>query len=148
MLYLVDTGVLLRLFNRADPASVATRRALSQVRQQGHRPVVSLQNVAEYWNVCTRPPTARGGLGMSVEETARGVRVIERICPVLPDAPHLYQVWRKLLTKYEVRGVQVHDARLVAWMMSQSITHIITFNPSDFSRYEGIKTMRPTVNTA
>jgi predicted nucleic acid-binding protein len=61
MLYLVDTGVLLRLFNKADPDSMAIRNALLKLKREGHRFVVSTQNVAEFWNVCTRPASARGG---------------------------------------------------------------------------------------
>jgi predicted nucleic acid-binding protein len=32
--------------------------------------------------------------------------------------------------------VQVHDARLVASMKANGVTHILTFNISDFARYE------------
>ncbi len=42
-------------------------------------------------------------------------------------------------------GVQVHDARLIAAMKVASVTHILTFNTIDFSRYgpEGIIAIHP-----
>jgi hypothetical protein len=46
MLYLLDTGVLLRLFNRTDPDCEMIRRTLWQLRKAGHRFAVSLQNIA------------------------------------------------------------------------------------------------------
>lgn len=143
MLYLVDTGILLRLFNRADPNCATIRKALWQQRKAGHRFVVSSQNMAEFWNVSTRPAESRGGYGLSVAETDRRIRVIERICSVLPENPNAYSVWRRLVTTHAVKGVQVHDARLVAWMMAQAITHIITLNASDFARYSAIVAVSP-----
>ncbi len=46
---------------------------------------------------------------------------------------------------YGVSGVQVHDARLVAAMISHGATHILTFNTADFARYapEGIMAVDP-----
>lgn len=39
---------------------------------------------------------------------------------------------------FAVSGVQVHDARLVAAMQAHNITHILTFNTSDFTRYASL----------
>ena len=46
---------------------------------------------------------------------------------------------------YGVSGVQVHDARLVATMIVHGVTHILTFNTSDFVRYapQGIVAVDP-----
>lgn len=40
-------------------------------------------------------------------------------------------------------GVQVHDARLVASMIAHAVTHILTSNVADFSRYPGIIVSAP-----
>jgi hypothetical protein len=39
--------------------------------------------------------------------------------------------------------VQVHDARLVAAMEVQGISHILTFNVTDFVRYPDITVVHP-----
>ena len=46
---------------------------------------------------------------------------------------------------YDVSGVQVHDARLVASMIAHNVAHILTFNVTDFTRYdsEGIVAVDP-----
>jgi predicted nucleic acid-binding protein len=75
--------------------------------------------------------------------TDRGVRALERICEVLPENPTLYPLWRRLVVQHQVKGVQVYDARLVAWMNSQAITLLITFNEGDFTRYPGIVAQTP-----
>jgi hypothetical protein len=42
-----------------------------------------------------------------------------------------------------IQGVQVHGARLVALMQVHAVTHILTLNTADFSRYAGITAMDP-----
>jgi predicted nucleic acid-binding protein len=143
MIYLVDTGVLLRLFNRADASHSIIRQCIRELKRSGHRIAISTQNVAEFWNVSTRPESARGGYGMTVEHTDRRVKILEKFCEVLPDSKDLYAAWRRLVVKYQVKGVQVHDARLVAWMETQAISQIISLNVEDFKRYEGVSVLTP-----
>ena len=143
MLHLVDTGVILRLVNRADPNHQAVRKCLRTLRATANRLAVAPQCIAEFWNVSTRPTNARGGYGLSVSETSQHLKVIERICDVIPDSPNLYAVWKDLVLAHAVKGTQVHDARLVAWMKTQAISHIITFNTADFARYPGIVAESP-----
>jgi predicted nucleic acid-binding protein len=143
MLTGTDTGILLRLLDRADPRHAAIRQALRVLRARGDEPVTSTQNIAEFWNVCTRPAAARGGFGLTVPETERRVRLLERLFRVLPDSPAAYPLWRQLVVRHGVQGVQVHDARLVAWMECHGITHLLTLNTADFARYPGITAWAP-----
>jgi predicted nucleic acid-binding protein len=92
------------------------------------------QNCAEFWNVVTRPAD-RNGLGLTPTDANRLLHLIERLFPVLPDVPEIYAEWRRLVVTFSVSGVQVHDARLVAVMNVNRITHILTLNTADFGRY-------------
>ena len=83
MSYLLDTGILLRLPNRNDPEHHDVRRAMRAIKQTGDEMFTLTQNVAEFWSVCTRPTSARGGYGLSIPETSRRLRLIERLVPVL-----------------------------------------------------------------
>ena len=55
----------------------------------------------------------------------------------------MYPEWRKLLVQHEVKGIQVHDARLVAGMKIHGIDRILTYNQGDFKRYAGITAIHP-----
>lgn len=99
---------------------------------------MAVQNVAEFWNVCTRPASARGGLGLSLAETNQRLRLLERIVAVLPDSPAAYQIWRNFVVSLGVVGVQVHDTRLAALMQVHGVTHILTLNTADFARFPAI----------
>jgi predicted nucleic acid-binding protein len=113
------------------------------LRSAGDQFAVAPQTIAEFWNVATRPSSARGGYGLSISATEHYLQVIERICDVIPDSPSLYSVWKQLVVTHAVKGVQVHDARLVAWMKTQAVSQIITFNVADFGRYPGIAAKSP-----
>jgi predicted nucleic acid-binding protein len=143
MTVLVDSGVLLRLLEPTDPLHATVRGAVRALRARGDSLVIAAQNAAEFWNVCTRPVSARGGFGLSVADADRRLRLVERLFPVVADSAAAYHVWRGLLVTHGVQGVQVHDARLVALMQVHGITHVLTLNGSDFSRFPGVVPLEP-----
>jgi predicted nucleic acid-binding protein len=143
MVYLVDTGILLRLVDTRDPAHATVRQATRMLRTRGDQLVTAPQNIAEFWNVSTRPATARGGVGRSVEKTDRCVNFFQRIATVLLDDPEVFPEWRRLVRLHQVQGVAVHDARLVAMMNIWQISDILTMNTGDFQRYQGIVVVSP-----
>lgn len=131
---LVDTNVLLRLVQRDHLLHPSARSAILQLRQQKHSLYVVSQNCVEFWNVATRPAN-RNGLGLSITFAEYRLRLVERLFVRLPDRPSVYDTWRRIVNQYDVSGVQVHDARLVAAMKENDLTHILTFNLQDFLRF-------------
>ena len=47
------------------------------------------------------------------------------------------------LKKYNIRKQEIFDARLVATMLSNSVSRIYTFNKEDFTKYKEIKVITP-----
>ena len=144
MIYLVDTNVLLRFSRPEDPRYQISRNAVHTLEAGGHQLQTTLQNFAEFWNVSTRP-TERNGFGRTPVETDELLQDLEKAFSLLPDSADVYREWRRLVVKYNVAGVQVHDARLAASMIVHSVKHILTFNVTDFERYkpEGIMAVDP-----
>jgi predicted nucleic acid-binding protein len=136
MSILLDTGILLRAFVKADPLNATICQAIAQYRRQGEELVTTFQNVAEFSNVSTRPVSARGGYGIPVAKVGLRVRFIERLCRKLFENERSYEIWRQLIDRYDVSGVAVHDARLVAIMQAHGVDRILTANERDFRRYE------------
>lgn len=143
MQVLVDTGVLLRVFDRAAPEQPTIFRALRKLWSDGHELVTTAQNMAEFWNVSTRPVGARGGFELPVSVVDERAKVIERLGLVLPFTHRAYAEWRRLVVAHQITGVSVHDARLVAVMIEFNITNILTFNEADFRRYPGLTIVTP-----
>ena len=55
----------------------------------------------------------------------------------------VHREWRRLVVAYQVRGVKVHDARLVAVLRTYRIRHLLTLNEEDFERYAEVVVVRP-----
>jgi hypothetical protein len=100
------------------------------------------QNIAELWNVMTRP-VASNGLGLTVAEAEREVQAIDSGMTLLPDSEAVYREWRRIVVQYAVLGVQVHDARLAASMYVHRVGHILTLNARDFGHFSGLTAVHP-----
>ena len=48
-----------------------------------------------------------------------------------------------LLQKISVSGKQIHDANIVATMMTHGIRHLLTHNTGDFTRFSAFITVLP-----
>jgi predicted nucleic acid-binding protein len=135
--YLVDTNVLIRVAFRNQAMHPIARAAVLKLRQNGEKLLSSSQSCVEFWNVATRPQ-ANNGLGVTIAEANRVLHFVERVFTRIPDSPDVYPAWRNLVLTFGVSGAKVYDARLVALMQVQALTHILTFNTQDFVRYANI----------
>jgi hypothetical protein len=99
--------------------------AIDATLQRGALLCYTSQNVAEFWNTCTRP-VDRNGYGLSPQEADRRARSFEDKLRLLPDNLAVHQEWRKLLVVSNGSGIQVHDARLVAAMRIRGVGKILT----------------------
>lgn len=142
MSVLVDTNVLLRRTQPDHPSHTLAVESVAKLLAAAEPVYFTLQNITEFWNVATRP-AANNGLGLSVALTQAEVEKIERLLTVLPDAPAVYNEWKRLVVRHGVMGVKVHDAKLVAMMNVHSVRRILTFNTDDFLRY-GVEAVHPS----
>ncbi|MCM1984463.1 type II toxin-antitoxin system VapC family toxin [Lyngbya confervoides] len=142
---LIDTNVILRVEQENNVQYDEARNAIAVIfRNPKLRGVIVPQVMNEYWSVCTRPATSRGGFGWTTEVTAQRLSAWEKAYDVLRDQPETYEHWKSLVTKYDVKGKNAHDARLVAAMLVHSLTHILTFNIEDFKRFQEIIPIHPS----
>src|SRR3984957_3422341 len=140
--YLIDSNILIRWVQPSDPDYPIVESALEALAKQRAVLCYTSQNVAEFWNACTRPAD-RNGYGLSPENTDRRARFFEEKLRLLPDNLAVHEVWRKILVTHKVSGVQVYDARLVAMMLVHGVKRILTFNDKDFTRYTDIEAVHP-----
>jgi len=69
MATLIDTNILLRSVQPTHAMHASAVRALARLMEQGEPLVISIQNVAEFWNVATRPASSNG-LGFLLRKPA------------------------------------------------------------------------------
>jgi predicted nucleic acid-binding protein len=131
---LLDTNILLRRVQPSHSSHALAIDSVARLLAAGEPVHFTLQNIAEFWNVATRP-AEHNGLGFTVRLTLAEVEKIEAAFELLPDTPPLYATWRDLVLRHGVIGAKVHDARLVAVMNVHGVRRLLTFNASDFTRY-------------
>ncbi len=139
---LLDTNILLRWVKPDSHDYPLVNSVIDRMIAEGSLLCYTSQNLAEFWNTCTRP-IDRNGFGLSVAETDKRARLIEGVLQFLPDNEATHLAWRTLIVDFAVSGVQVHDARLVAAMRVHGLSRILTFNHRDFVRYTDITALHP-----
>ena len=142
MTYLVDSNILVRLRDLDSPERAVCEQVVRASLQQGVRLYLCAQSLIEFWAVSTRPREANG-LGLDTQQVFVGVTTIVRTLPLLPEPADIAEQWLQLVRQYEVKGKEVHDARLVAFAVAHRITDILTLNPDDFSRYREVTSWTP-----
>lgn len=142
MAHLFDTNTFLRLAERNSERQTVID-AIRRLRNNGEALYYTPQVMAEFWNVCTRPSSSRGGLDLSIEETDRKASIIQKHFGVLYETPTSFSEWRRLVRDLQIRGVQVHDAKLVATMIANGVPNLVTFNIVDFRRFSMITVIHP-----
>lgn len=143
MSVLVDTNVLLRSVQSSHPMHVVALKSLEVLVESGTPSFIAIQSAAEFWNVLTRP-LENNGAGLPVEEAEAELSRFESTLGVVHESLRSFSRWKVLVSLHGVRGVSVHDARLVSVMLAEGITHILTFNTKDFARYTEITAIHPT----
>jgi predicted nucleic acid-binding protein len=139
---LVDTNILGRLAQPEHPQYRLAVDATDALRKRGDVPCVVPQVLFELWVVATRP-TGQNGLGLTAIQAADEVSRIESLFQLLPDSATIYTEWRRLVMFHQIVGKNAHDTRLVAAMLVHNVSHILTFNARDFTRYPEISLLDP-----
>jgi predicted nucleic acid-binding protein len=132
---LVDTNVLLRRTQPLHEHFSLAVESVARLLERGDDVCFTPQIVAEFWSVATRP-LANNGLGFTLAQVSAEVAKFEAVLTLLPDSPMAYPAWRRLVAANDVKGVQVHDARLVASMSAHGVRRVLTFNAADFARFD------------
>ncbi len=142
MTCLVDSNILVRLRDLDSPEMRVCEDAIRVGLQRGIRMYLCAQVLIEFWAVSTRPRNANG-LGLNAEQVYDGIMHIRQSLPLLDEPPDIARRWLELVRRYEVKGKEVHDARVVAFALAHNLSHILTLNPSDFNRYREVTAVTP-----
>jgi predicted nucleic acid-binding protein len=136
---LLDTNLLGRMTDSADPQYIIARRAIKALLANQEQLVIVPQNFYEFWAVATRkpgpPPQGQNGLGMTPEQASQWLRFFQLRFTLLPDREELVSRWHELVKSLHITGLKSHDARLVAAMQSYGISQLLTFNADHFDRF-------------
>ena len=128
---LVDTNVLLRFADSGALDHPLAVKAVSQLLAAGSPPRVTAQNIIEFWAVATRPRDVNG-FGWDTSSTQAATTRILSDFVFVEDSAEGFTNWQRLVRLYGVAGKRCLDARLVAVMVANGLTRLLTFNTDDF----------------
>ncbi|MFB2979323.1 type II toxin-antitoxin system VapC family toxin [Microseira sp. BLCC-F43] len=140
--YLLDTNVVLRFGNPADVQHHLATEAIYRLLTQGNECFLTAQVLIEFWVVATRPIEVNV-LGWTVEQTRSIIDQLLNRFPLLEESSQIFPNWLDLVTTSKVMGKRTDDDRIIAVMLAQEITHLLTFNPRDFAIAPTITIVRP-----
>jgi predicted nucleic acid-binding protein len=127
---MVDTNVLVYGTVAGAPWRQHARNWLMALCDQGAVLCVSPQILREYLVILTR------GQAFEVRFTVeQAVETVETFLPrlrVLDETSATAASLRDLVRRYQVRGKHIHDASIVATMMTHGVSRLATYNQKDF----------------
>jgi predicted nucleic acid-binding protein len=141
--YLHDTNVVMRFCNSSDVQFPIAVNAISRLLAQEDECLLTAQVLVEFWVVATRPIEVNG-LGWTIEHTRSTINQLLDRFPLLEETSQIFPNWLNPVTIGKVMGKRTHDARIIATMRAHEVTHLLTFNPSDFKITLGITIVHPT----
>ena len=136
----VDTNVLIYANLRGSAHHAAAVEMLRQAQAAGSELWISSQIAREYLAAVTRPQP-NGPPSLTMATAVAQVRLIMQRFQIIEDGPEIRAQLLVLLSAYPVAGKQVHDANIVATMLANGITRLLTFNSADFRRFAGLITI-------
>ena len=139
---LLDTNIVLRLYKTDLPMHIVVRQAIPILKELNYEICIVPQNIYEFWAVASRPIEANGLNWDNQLINAEIDFLVNRFC-LLIESSNVYMNWLKLVTKYDIKGKKAHDTRLVASMLANGISKVLTFNTVDFKIYSEIEAINP-----
>src|SRR5688572_15364091 len=127
----VDTNILIYASLTQSPFHSNALRSLASSQDAGSELWVSRQILREYLATLTRLQNTAESI--STTSVIGDVRRFEQEFMVAEDSATVTAQLLNLLDNYPIGGKQIHDANIVATMLTHGITHLLTHNTSDFS---------------
>ena len=140
----LDSNVLVYANVAEAPLHAVSLAKIKYYHESGWEIWISPQVIREFLVVRTRPQNFSGDC--SIETLIERVEYFRRTFRMALDTPATLDKLTRLLTEIKIGGKQIHDANIVASMMTYGVKNLLTHNVSDFNRYASLITVVPLVN--
>ncbi len=131
--WFVDTNILIFAANKHSPWHSAAVTRLQTARQEGISLVVNSQVVREFIVAATRPTPDIAA--PPIEVILENVRRIQNSFILLDESSATIDRLVELLKDIPTYGKQVHDANIVATMLTYGVANLLAHNTADFIRF-------------
>jgi predicted nucleic acid-binding protein len=129
----IDTNIIVYASRPTAPECVPAPAALARLESQDRQIWTSTQVLREYLAVVTRPQATASSLPMSA--AIADIRRFQSLFEIAHDSDRVLEQLLDLLNAYSGAGKQVHDSNLVATMLVNGVSRLLTYNVGDFQRF-------------
>ena len=134
---LIDTNVILRSKQKSSPHYQEVTETLVKLVEDEEELIICPQVIYEFYVVVTRP-IEQNGFGLSMDIALSEIDNILATYSMPVENSQVFFIWQQLIAHYKVIGKNAHDARIVAFMLSNNINKLYTLNKRDFVRFNPI----------
>lgn len=135
----IDTNILIYAKLAHSPFHTKALVALKPLANDGTTVWISRQVLREYLAVMTHPSTLTATI--PVKNLVEDVRDFSSRFSVAEDNVAVTEKLTELLLEIPCGGKQIHDANIVATMLTYNVTYILTHNGADFARFSDLITV-------
>jgi len=139
----VDTNILVYVKQALSPFNVQATAKLKALVAVGHPLWISRQVLREYLVSMSRPGALTSPVSMAA--LVADVQGFEKQFLLAEDGPAVMAQLLNLLSTIPIMGKQIHDANIIATMLSHGIQRLVTHNVKDFVRYASHITVIPLI---
>lgn len=133
-----DTNVLLSAVDRRRPLHSRAVRVLNEVPNHGVELCVSGQVLRECLVASTRPVEANG-LGLTLAAAVGNNQAFAERATVLEETRGVAKRLPGVAEAAGCSGKAIQDANIAATMLEHRVGRVVTANPQDLMRFEGIE---------
>jgi predicted nucleic acid-binding protein len=130
----LDTNILLAATDEGRPEHPLALQALDRWPAAGVTLYSCGQILREYLSVATRP-VQHNGLGLAQADALANARALCARLQVLDESAKVTHRLLGLMDGIACMGKQVHDANIVATMLTHGVHTLVTLNTDDFTRF-------------
>lgn len=139
----VDTNVLIYARQARSPFHAQATAKLQALAAAGHPLWISRQVLREYLAAMSAHGALTAALSMSALLT--DVQTFQQQFLVAEDGPAVTSHLLNLLAAIPCGGKQIHDANIVATMLTHGVPQLLTHNVADFTRFAAHMTLVPLI---
>jgi predicted nucleic acid-binding protein len=141
--WFVDANVLVFAANPLSPWHTAAVSRLQAAREEGISLLVNPQVVREFIAAASRP--APNAPPPPIDPIIENVRRILAAYMLLDEHAATIGRLAELLAVVPTHGKQIHDANIVATMLTNGVSTLLTHNTADFARFGAFIRIVPLV---
>ncbi len=130
----IDTNILIYANLSLSPFHELAQNRIKQFVTTGFNLFLSRQVLREYLSSMTRKNELTAEV--SITQLKQDIQFFSEDYYILEDSSSITEKLTDLMEEFSVSGALVHDANIVATMLVNRIKHILTYNVSDFKKFE------------